>query len=176
MALLQTDVNYIPAKLVNNHQAIAYVNNIKASSTRRIDFILHHTGADNVRGAYLLLLGKSYNQIEKIHNHSEAGSHSNHSYQGFYYGDQGLWSANSHTHSAVGQDYSGKYPKTCQIWIDGIDRSVALGGTWGSGTAEFTTGMLNIISYIDLNIQNHYIEIKETGGNGGFIQAQIFIL
>lgn len=63
-------------------------------------------------------------------------------------------------------------PKTVQIWIDGTDRTAALGGPWGDGTTEFATGELDLSSYLT-TAGEHYIEIKETGAVGGRIQYEI---
>lgn len=63
-------------------------------------------------------------------------------------------------------------PKTVEIWIDGTDRTSALGGPWGNGTAEFATGELDISSYVTASGE-HYINIKETGAVGGRIQYEI---
>lgn len=127
----------------------------------------------------------------KDHQHASGGSHSHnlwawrlwkstreidtHEYsEGAWYSGW-IQSVGGHQHAAASAG-SGltttDVPKTVEIWIDGVDRTSALGGPWGDGVAEFASGELDISSYVSSSGE-HYIEIKETGAVGGRIQYEL---
>ena len=80
-------------------------------------------------------------------------------------------------------------PQGVQIWIDGEDRTVAIGdqqavgapawtGTaWGSdGTTPWGTGRLDISQVIDWGVGEHTLQFKNTGESGGKIKYYVYFV
>ncbi len=80
-------------------------------------------------------------------------------------------------------------PQGVQIWIDGEDRTAAIGdqqgvgapgwtGTsWGSdGTTPWATGRLDISQIIDWGVGEHLLEFKNTGESGGRILYYVYLV
>jgi hypothetical protein len=73
----------------------------------------------------------------------------------------------SHTHALDYGIYDDtEYPDTLSIWINGVDRTAALGGPWAVGGGALNQ-VLDIDEYINLNLrQLHSVEFRCTGGQG----------
>jgi len=126
----------------------------------------------------------------RSHGHSGVSSHKHtlkvdglggdlaHSGSGFYETQDQIYSAGGHTHpdaSAGSGLTTSNVPKDVHIWINGTDRTSALGGPWGDGSNEFPAGELDISAYMTTAAE-HYLEIKldpTTGTVGGRIQYEI---
>lgn len=145
------------------------------------------------RDVYLYLRGLKANIASELHSHSH-----NH---GGTTGTTAPASANganaSHNHSistdatTAGVIVNGtSVPQAVQIFIDGVEYTPTIGdpngkgatmydsinADWGiNGTTEWDTGRLNLTSLISWTAGEHYIEIKETGGTGGRINALVSI-
>ncbi|MBM4353953.1 MAG: hypothetical protein FJ109_09210 [Deltaproteobacteria bacterium] len=83
------------------------------------------------------------------------------------------------------------YPKGVQIWVDGVDVTAAVGdphgkGTpawdkakqlWGeTGTAAWSSGMLDLSSVAAWTLGEHIIELRETGGAGGNLKVFLYTI
>jgi hypothetical protein len=80
-------------------------------------------------------------------------------------------------------------PQGVQIWIDGVDRTVAIsdqqavgapawtGTSWGSdGTTPWATGRLDISQVIDWGVGEHSLQFKNTGASGGKILYYVYLV
>ena len=80
-------------------------------------------------------------------------------------------------------------PKGVQIWIDGEDRTAAIGdqqgvgapdwsgSAWGSdGATPWATGRLDISQVIDWGVGEHSLEFKNTGDTGGRILYFVYLV
>jgi hypothetical protein len=80
-------------------------------------------------------------------------------------------------------------PQGVQIWVDGVDRTAAIGdqqakgapawtGTsWGSdGTTPWATGRLDISQVVDWGVGEHTLQFKNTGASGGKVQYYVFFV
>jgi hypothetical protein len=87
------------------------------------------------------------------------------------------------------QEVKSEIPQGVQIWIDGEDRTAAIGdqqakgapawtGTsWGSdGTTPWATGRLDISQVIDWGVGEHTLQFKNTGASGGKVQYYVFFV
>jgi len=73
----------------------------------------------------------------------------------------------NHTHTLTYGLYEDvTYPQVISISIDGVDRTVALGGTWAPGNATVETEV-DITTYLQTNLRsNHRISFSCTTGQG----------
>ena len=80
-------------------------------------------------------------------------------------------------------------PQGVQIWVDGADRTVAIGdqqavgapswtGTsWGSdGTTPWATGRLDLSQVIDWGVGEHTLQFKNTGDSGGKLKYYVYFV
>ncbi len=112
----------------------------------------------------------------------------------FSYGSYGI----SHTSFSTSTGYQertcvnlvkSQVPQGVQIWIDGADRTVAIGdqqgvgapgwtGTsWGSdGTTPWATGRLDISQVDAWGVGEHVVQFKTTGDSGGKILYYVYLV
>ncbi len=80
-------------------------------------------------------------------------------------------------------------PQSVQIWIDGEDRTAAIGdqqsvgapawtgASWGSdGVTPWATGRLDISQVIDWGVGEHILEFKNTGESGGRLLHYVYLV
>jgi hypothetical protein len=80
-------------------------------------------------------------------------------------------------------------PQGVQIWLDGEDKTVAIGDqqgkgspawtgtTWGAdGATPWATGRLDLSQVIDWGVGEHTLQFKTTGESGGKLQYYVFFV
>ncbi len=80
-------------------------------------------------------------------------------------------------------------PQGVEIWIDGVNRTAAIGdqqakgapawtGTsWGEdGTTPWSTGRLDLSQVIDWGVGEHSLQLRNTGESGGKLQYHIYFV
>ena len=80
-------------------------------------------------------------------------------------------------------------PQGVEIWIDGEDRTAAIGdqqgkgapawtgSSWGAdGTTPWATGRLDLSQAIDWGVGEHVLQFKNTGESGGKIQYHVYFV
>ena len=78
-------------------------------------------------------------------------------------------------------------PQAVQIWIDGVDRTTAIGdqqgvgsphwtgAAWGGGQ-EWATGRLDLSQVVEWGVGEHTVEFKETGNKGGRVLYYVYVV
>ena len=87
------------------------------------------------------------------------------------------------------KEVKSEIPQGVQIWIDGEDKTAAIGDqqamgapawtgtTWGSdGATPWSTGRLDISQVIDWGVGEHTLQFKNTGESGGKLQYYVFFV
>jgi len=193
MAELLRYGEYTYAKYLNNRpMSVNGVCNFSATSPPNSNiyhFTLMETGASNtIRAVYLWVYGKQLGEIAvRQHAISNTGGHT---HNPGLSGPHSSGSAGGHGHGSQGLATS-VIPQSVKIIIDGTDRTAAIGNPntkpatmwdstgndWGNNTGvEWDTGRLDITAYVDLTVQDHYIEFQETGGNGGKLLFNLYLV
>ncbi|MBM4373304.1 MAG: hypothetical protein FJ098_16730, partial [Deltaproteobacteria bacterium] len=151
---------------------------------------------------YLYLYGETYSNMvlpnhgHGTHNHTFSQSIAGWQPASYRCGDNQCTSSTTVTVSSVTTgtgtypltDVSGTAtPKGVQIWIDGADRTAAIGdqqgkgapawgGTsWGTGTA-WETGRLDLSNAVDWGVGEHVLEFRETGNAGGRLSYYVYLV
>jgi len=195
MALITTNETY-GSKFMNNRPlSISDEVVMDGTGTSEHTFYFHimETGAlwdgsfyVSFRQVLLFLYGYAGGGYpEESHVHPSVGNHTHPCTPSEY--AAGTSGTNpSHGHGNAGLDPT-VVPKHVEIWIDGTERTLDIGNPnskthydtvdgWGDdGTNEWSTGRLDITDYVDPTVQDHYITIKETGGEGGRVQYCLYI-
>jgi hypothetical protein len=80
-------------------------------------------------------------------------------------------------------------PQGVRIWVDGVDRTAAIGdqqakgapdwtgSAWGAdGTTPWATGRLDISQVIDWGVGEHILQLKNTGESGGKLKYYVYFV
>lgn len=140
------------------------------------------------RAVYLRVRGLQFGRPGNVsHTHPGVGDHT-HTFTpvAVGLGVPGFNPAGAHQHGLTGIQNTA-VPKNVQLWINGTNRTVAIGNpnakshwtgsNWGDdGTSEWDTGLLDITSYIDKSVEEHLIELKEIGAIGGRLNYEVYIV
>lgn len=164
-------------------------SNQSVPNTNRFYFSILDTGATNtIRNIFLWIYGKQLGNVA-IAQHGEPGV-GNHVHTPGGAGSGATTGAGgAHSHSAQGMATT-DVPQNVKIIIDGTDRTAAIGNPnakpssmynstsdyWGNSTGvEWDTGQLDITSYVDLTVEEHYIEFQENDGEGGKLLFNLYL-